>query len=223
MAAASEGRAGWHRVMLGSDPVRRGIYVLGMAPAVWYFYLGLTDRLGTDPQNVLERALGLWALRFLIVALAITPLRRLGGPNLVRYRRAVGLLAFYYAALHVSVYVLLDKGLDVVSIVADILKRPYITMGMLAFVILVPLAATSNGRMIRWLGGPRWQRLHRLVYVAALAAAAHFVMLVKGWQPEPLVYAGIVTVLLLARLALRAPRRPGARRVPDGRPASSAP
>ena len=85
-------------------------------PAVWYFYLGLTDQLGADPQNVLERTLGLWALRFLIAALAITPLRRLGGPNLIRYRRAIGLLAFYYATLHLTVYMVLDQGLDFAAI-----------------------------------------------------------------------------------------------------------
>jgi sulfoxide reductase heme-binding subunit YedZ len=189
------------RLLLGADPIRRAIYIFGMLPAVWYFHLGITDQLGADPQNVLERALGLWALRFLILALAITPLRRLGGPNLIRYRRAVGLLGFYYAALHLSVYLLLDQGLDFAAIWADIVKRPYITVGMLAFTMLVPLAVTSNTAMIRRLGGAAWQRLHRLVYVATAAAAVHFVMVVKAWPPEPLIYAGIVAVLLLFRLA----------------------
>ena len=173
-----------------------------MLPAVWYFYLGITDQLGADPQKTLERLLGLWALRFLILSLAVTPLRRLGGPNLIRYRRTVGLLAFYYASLHLTVYVLLDQGLDLAAIWADIVKRPYITVGMFAFVILVPLAVTSNNAMIRRLGGGAWQRLHRLVYVAAAAAAIHFVMVVKAWPPEPLIYAGIVAVLLLFRLWL---------------------
>jgi len=189
------------RLLLGADPIRRAIYIFGMLPAVWYFHLGITDQLGADPQNALERALGLWALRFLILALAITPLRRLGGPNLIRYRRAVGLLGFYYAALHLSVYLLLDQGLDFAAIWADIVKRPYITVGMLAFTMLVPLAVTSNTAMIRRLGGAAWQRLHRLVYVATAAAAVHFVMVVKAWPPEPLIYAGIVAVLLLFRLA----------------------
>ena len=178
-----------------------------MLPAVWYFYLGVTDQLGADPQNTLERLLGLWALRVLVLALAITPLRRLGGPNLVRYRRAVGLLAFYYAALHLTVYLVLDKGLDLPTVWADIVKRPYITVGMLAFTILVPLAVTSNGPMIRRLGAPAWQRLHRLVYVAAAAAALHFVMLVKVWTAEPLIYAGLVAILLLFRLGVRLRKR----------------
>jgi sulfoxide reductase heme-binding subunit YedZ len=208
----------WRRFLLGSDPVRRAIYVVGMMPAVWTFYLGIMDQLGADPQKTLERTLGLWALRFLILGLAITPLRRLGGPNLVRYRRAIGLLAFYYAALHLTVYMLLDQGLDIAAIWADIVKRPYITVGMGAFVVLVPLAVTSNAAMIRRLGGAAWQRLHRLVYVAAAAAAVHFVRVVKSWPPEPLIYAALVAALLLFRLLARMQKRvrpaPGRSRQP---------
>jgi sulfoxide reductase heme-binding subunit YedZ len=197
----------WKRLLVGSDPIRRAIYIAGMVPAVWYFYRGVMDELGADPQKTLERLLGLWALRFLIAGLAITPLRRLGGPNLVRYRRAIGLLAFYYAALHLAVYMLLDQGLDLAAIWADIVKRPYITVGMLAFTVLVPLAATSNGPMIRRLGAAAWQRLHRLVYLAAAAGALHFIMLVKSWPAEPVIYAGLVVVLLLFRLGLRLQKR----------------
>ena len=209
------------RLLLGSDPIRRAIYVAGMLPAVWYFYLGVSNQLGADPQNTLERLLGVWALKFLIVALAITPLRRLGGPNLVRYRRAIGLLAFYYAALHLTVYMVLDKGLDLAAIWADIVKRPYITVGMLAFAILVPLAATSNGAMIRRLGGAAWQRLHRLVYVATAAAALHFVMLVKVLSPEPLLYAGLIAALLLMRLILNLHKRLRARARGAAQPAEA--
>jgi methionine sulfoxide reductase heme-binding subunit len=196
-AVAAQGASGF---LLGSDPVRRALYVFGMLPAVWYFYLGLTDQLGADPQNTLERALGLWALRFLIVGLAITPLRPLLGPRLIRYRRTFGLLTFYYAALHVFVYLVLDQGLNVQAIVADILKRPFITVGMLAFLILVPLAITSNNTMIRKLGGQTWNKLHRFVYLAAIAAAFHFLMLVKTWNFEPLLYAALIAALLLYRL-----------------------
>lgn len=195
------------RVVLGADRVRRAVYIGGLLPAIWYFSLGFADKLGADPQNALERALGLWALRFLILSLAITPLRRLGGPNLVRYRRAVGLLAFYYAALHLTVYMLLDQGLDFTAIWADIVKRPFITVGMLAFLILVPLAVTSNAPMIRRLGGGAWQSLHRLIYLAAGAAAVHFIMLVKAWPPEPLIYATIVAILLLFRVVQYARKR----------------
>jgi sulfoxide reductase heme-binding subunit YedZ len=192
--------ARFKRALLGADPVRRAIYILGMMPAVSTFYLGLTDQLGADPQKTLERTLGLWALRFLIAALAITPLRRLGGPSLIRYRRAIGLLGFYYAALHLTVYLVLDQGLDLAAIWADIVKRPYITIGMLAFIILVPLAVTSNAPMIRRLGAAAWQRLHRLVYVATAAAAIHFLLLVKTWPGEPILYAGLIVALLLVRL-----------------------
>lgn len=217
--AARKPAAGLHRALLGADPVRRAIYILGMVPAVWTFYLGLTDQLGADPQNTLERTLGLWALRFLIAALAITPLRRLGGPTLIRYRRAIGLLGFYYACLHLTVYLVLDQGLDLAAIWADIVKRPYITVGMLAFTILVPLAVTSNNAMIRRLGAPAWQRLHRLVYVATAAAAIHFLMLVKAWPPEPLIYLGLVAALLLIRLWLYAQKRLRPRERPAIRPA----
>jgi sulfoxide reductase heme-binding subunit YedZ len=181
------------------------LYTIGLMPAVWTFYLGLNDQLGADPMKVLERTLGLWALRFLIVGLAITPLRRIGGPNLIRYRRAFGLLAFYYAALHLTVYAGLDQGLDFAAIWKDIVKRPYITIGMLAFLILIPLAATSNTTMIKKLGGAAWQRLHRWVYLAAAAAALHFLLLVKSWPAEPIIYAAIVAALLLFRAVNRLP------------------
>jgi len=208
MAATRKSSAArWRSVALGSDPVRRAIYILGMLPAVSTFYFAVMDQLGADPQKTLERTLGLWALRFLIACLAITPLRRLGGPNLVRYRRSIGLLAFYYAALHLTVYTVLDQGLDLAAIWADILKRPYITVGMLAFLVLVPLAVTSNAAMIKRLGGTVWQRLHRLIYLAAAAAAVHFIMLVKSWPAEPLIYAALVAGLLLLRLLFKLQRR----------------
>lgn len=176
------------------------VYVVGFVPAVWLFYLGVNDRLGADPMRYLEQALGLWALRFLVATLTITPLRQLFHLNLLRYRRAVGLLCFYYAVLHLLTYLVLDQGLDLEAIWADIVKRPYITIGMTTFLVLVPLAATSNNAAIRRLGGQAWARLHRLVYLAAIGAVLHFVLVVKSWPPEPLVYAAIVAVLLGYRL-----------------------
>lgn len=172
------------------------VYIVGFIPAVWLFYEGVNDRLGADPMRYLEQALGLWALRFLIATLTITPLRQLFGINLLRYRRAIGLLSFYYGFLHLTTYLVLDQGLDLEAIWADIVKRPYITIGMATFVILVPLAVTSNNASIRRLGGQAWARLHRLVYAAAIGAALHFILVVKSWPPEPLVYAAIVAVLL---------------------------
>jgi sulfoxide reductase heme-binding subunit YedZ len=201
--------------VIGADPVRRAVYLAGMVPAVWYFWLGLNDALGADPQKTLERMLGLWALRFLIVGLAISPLRQLGGPNLIRYRRAIGLLAFYYACLHLSVYMLLDQGLDWRAIWADVVKRPFITVGMLAFTLLVPLAVTSNNAVIKRLGAVAWSRLHRLVYVAAAAAVLHFVMLVKSWTFELTLYCLLIAGLLLFRFVMsqRKRRRSSARQL----------
>jgi methionine sulfoxide reductase heme-binding subunit len=190
------------------------VYIVGFIPAVWLFYAGITDQLGADPMRYLEQALGLWALRFLIATLTITPLRQLFNINLLRYRRAIGLLAFYYAALHLITYLVLDQGLDMAAIVADIVKRPYITIGMATFVILVPLAVTSNNAAIRRMGGQAWARLHKLVYVAAVGAVLHFILVVKSWPTEPLVYAAIVAVLLGYRLVRSQVKRPSPRRRP---------
>ena len=197
------------------------LYLIGMVPAAWTFYLGVMDRLGADPMKVLERDLGLWALKFLVVSLAITPLRRLTGVSLLRYRRAIGLLAFIYAVLHLTVYLVLDQGLDLAAIWGDIVKRPFITVGMLAFLVLVPLAVTSNNAMVRRLGGPAWQRLHRWVYLAAAAAAVHFIMVVKAWPSEPLVYAALVATLLGYRLVVRLRQPPAAARGARGAPAGA--
>lgn len=195
--------AGWQRWLRPGH-----LYWIGMVPAVWTFYLGLTDQLGADPMKTLERSLGVWALRFLILGLAITPLRRLTGFSLLRYRRAVGLLAFFYVVLHLTTYLVLDQLLDLRVIWADIVKRPFITVGMGAFLVLAPLAATSSNAAIRRLGGAAWTRLHRWVYLAAALAAVHFVMVVKAWPARPLVYAALVAVLLAFRLAVRRRRPP---------------
>lgn len=181
------------------------LYVIGLQPAIWTFYLAFTDQLGADPVKSLEHTLGIWAFRFLIAALLISPLRGVGGPNWIRYRRALGLLCFYYAALHLLAYVWFDQGLDAAAIWRDIIKRWFITIGMASFVLLVPLALTSNNAAIRKLGGRAWNRLHQLVYVAAIGVAAHFILSVKSWPAEPLIYAGIVVILLGYRLARAIP------------------
>jgi sulfoxide reductase heme-binding subunit YedZ len=175
------------------------LYAAGAVPGLWVFWLALNDRLGADPVKELEHALGLWALRFLIAALTVTPIRRFSGLSLIRFRRALGLLAFFYACAHLLSYLIFDQGLDAHAIAKDIVKRPYITIGMFAFAILVPLAVTSNAAAIKRMGAAAWQKLHRWVYLAAAAAAVHFVMVVKSWPAEPLVYAAIVAFLLLIR------------------------
>jgi methionine sulfoxide reductase heme-binding subunit len=192
------------------------LYVLGLIPAAWTLHLALSDQLGADPVKTMERTFGLVGLRFLVIGLTITPLRRIGGPNLIGYRRAIGLLAFFYAVFHVTTYVWLDQSLALGLIWRDVIKRPYITVGLLSFLILIPLAVTSNNDMIKRIGGKAWQKLHCWVYLAAAAAALHFVMLVKSWPAEPLIYAALVAVLLLWRVwdkFIGAPKRARARPV----------
>ncbi|MBV8184383.1 MAG: protein-methionine-sulfoxide reductase heme-binding subunit MsrQ [Hyphomicrobiales bacterium] len=186
------------------------VYVLGFIPALWWFELGLRDQLGADPMKALEHALGLWALRFLIASLTITPLRQLTGINLIRYRRVLGLLCFYYVVMHLLTYLVLDQGLDLSAIIADVLKRLYITIGMAGFIILVPLAITSNNFAIRRLGAQAWNRIHRWVYLVAILAVLHFLLSVKV-PIEPLFYAALVAILLGYRLVRSALRERGGR------------
>lgn len=178
------------------------VYILGALPAPWFLYLGLTGGLGVEPIKALEHELGLLALQLLIAGLAITPLRRLARINLIRFRRAIGLLAFLYVALHLLVWLVLDVQ-QLARVWADIVKRPYITIGMIAFILMLPLALTSNNRAVRWLG-PLWRQLHKLTYIVVLFGGLHFVMLRKGLQLEPLLYMAAILVLLALRLPLRA-------------------
>lgn len=180
------------------------VYVIGALVPVWYFWLGLTGGLGVEPIKELEHRLGLLALQTLIATLAVTPLRRFTGITLIRFRRALGLLTFYFVTCHLLVWLVLDVQL-LGQIWKDIVKRPYITIGMAAFVLLVPLAVTSGNWAIRRLGPARWRRLHQLSYVAAILGGVHFVMLSKGFQIEPLVYVGAILGLLALRIEL--PRR----------------
>ncbi len=174
------------------------IYVLGLAWVVWLFYLGMTGGLGAEPINALERRLGLTALQLVIAGLTITPLRRLVGLNLMKFRRAIGVTAFFVVLVHLLVWLLLDiQQLD--RIWADILKRPYITIGMIGFVGMLPLAVTSNNYAVRKLG-PLWRQLHRLTYAVAALGGVHFVMLAKGFQFEPLTYLAVIAILLMLRL-----------------------
>ncbi len=175
------------------------VYVLGMVPFAALFWLALNNDLGPNPAEALEKQLGEYALKFLIATLCVTPLRWVG-VNLIKFRRALGLLAFAYVTLHLATWVGLDKALRWDEIIADLYKRPYIIIGMVGFAVMLPLAITSANWAIRQLGPQGWRRLHRLTYVAALAGALHFVMLKKTWATEPLVYLAIVGALLAARL-----------------------
>ncbi len=174
------------------------VYALGPLPAVWQIYLGVTNQLGPDPVRTLEHGLGEVGLQFLIAGLAITPLRQVFGVNLIKFRRAIGLVAFLYVLLHLLVWLVLDVQIPAL-IIEDILKRPYITVGMAGFALMLPLAVTSNNWSIRKLGG-RWRKLHKATYAVCLLGGLHFVLLVKGFQVEPLVYLGLTILLLLLRL-----------------------
>jgi len=156
--------------------------------------------LGANPTEALIHRTGIWGLRFLLLTLAVTPLRRITGLNwLIRFRRMLGLFAFFYVLLHFLSYAVVDKWLDVAVIVEDVIKRPYITLGMTGLVLLVPLAATSTNAMMRRLG-KRWQKLHRLVYVIAVLGVWHFWWQVKQDIREPLAYAAVLAALLGWRL-----------------------
>lgn len=190
------------------------IYLAGAALPAWLLWSGATGGLGADPVKSIERTLGLWSLKLIVAGLCITPLRRFAGVNLLKYRRAVGLLAFFYVALHFLAWLVLDMGMLWAQALADIVKRPYLTVGMAAMVLLAPLAATSNNWSVRRMGAARWRSLHRLVYPAALLGAIHFLWLVKAWPPQPFAYLAIVIVLLFLRRVpagtIRAPNERGA-------------
>ncbi len=174
------------------------LYILYLLPVPWLLWQAQTGGLGREPIKALEHELGEIALQLLIFGLAITPLRRFLGINLIRFRRMFGLLAFIYVTLHLLVWLVLDVGV-LSQIWTDILKRPYITIGMLAFVLLIPLAVTSNNWSVRRLG-PGWRKLHRLVYAAVLLGGLHFVMLTKTFEAEPLLYMAAILGLLALRL-----------------------
>ena len=182
------------------------LHVLCCLPLAWLVYLTLTDGLGANPAEALLRNLGSWAIRFLCLALAVTPLRQLlHQPVLARYRRMLGLYAFFYASLHWLAYVVFDMGLDVAAIVADIPRRPFILVGTLAWLVLLALAVTSIPALVRRLGGKRWQALHRAVYAVAALAVLHFWWMRAGKNHfgEVWLYGGILATLLLARLVWR--------------------
>lgn len=198
------------------DPIklRRVVFFLCFVPVLLMISDIARDKLGANPIEALERLSGLWALRLLVVALAVTPLRLLTGWNaLAICRRTLGLAAFFYSLLHLTIYAVIDQALVLPDIVADILKRPYITVGMVAFVILLALAATSPRAMVRRLGAMRWRGLHRLAYPAAILGCFHYEMVVKGFQIPPFVYGAILLLLFAARL-LVPQRRPQQRRAP---------
>ena len=172
------------------------LYVLLPIPGLWVFYLALTNQLGPDPLITLERELGERGLQLIILTLIITPLRRFTKISLLKFRRALGVMAFFYVFAHMLSWALIDLRLDIGAIFTEIVKRPFITIGMLGFLTMIPLAVTSNNYSVRKLGPAVWTRIHKLAYPVAALGALHYLLVVKAWPPEPIVYASIVAALL---------------------------
>lgn len=190
------------------------VFVAALLPFAWFFYGALTNNLGANPAEYLIRSTGDWALRFLCIVLAVTPLRLwTKQPALARFRRMLGLFVFFYAVLHFLAYAWLDMGFDVATIARDIPKRPFALVGFLALLLLVPLAATSFNRAIKALGASRWRALHKSVYAIVLLGLLHFFWMraAKNNFAEVAVYAMVIAVLLgwRARNAWRARRASG--------------
>ncbi|MBE7940030.1 MULTISPECIES: protein-methionine-sulfoxide reductase heme-binding subunit MsrQ [Ramlibacter] len=189
------------------------VFAASLVPFAWLVFGAFADKLGANPAEYLERATGDWTLRFLCIALAITPLRVvLGQPGLARFRRMTGLFCYFYVLLHLACYSVFDMGLDFGDIAHDIAKRPFILVGFSGFVLLTPLALTSFNRAVKALGARRWQTLHKLVYAVAGLAILHFFWMRAGKHnfAEVAVYAAILAVLLGWRVVQALRRRAGA-------------
>lgn len=180
-------------------------YAGGAAWGGWLFWLAATGGLGVEPIEALEHRYGKLSLQLIVLGLAVTPLRQRVGLNLMPFRRAIGVLAFGFLAAHFLVWAVLDVQ-TLSAIWADIVKRPYVTVGMVGLILLAPLAVTSNNWAVRKLGGLRWRQLHKLAYPAALLGAVHYIWLAKGFQIEPLIYLATIVILLALRVAPRGAR-----------------
>ena len=210
--------------MTEAEWVRRvlkpAVFAAALAPLLWLVWRALVGELSVNPIEDITHTTGRWALRLLVVTLAVTPLRRLmGWQAAIRFRRMLGLFAFFYATLHFLTYVVLDQFFGWEFILGDIAKRPYITMGFTAFVLMIPLALTSTAGMVRRLGGRRWSLLHRLIYASAICGVVHYLWKVKADTRDPLAYAAVVLVLLSVRVWYAARGTAVRRATPPGRTA----
>jgi len=193
------------------------VFIVSVGPLAYLALGALLGRLGANPIETITRSTGTWTLRFMLLALAVTPARWLSGWNdLIRVRRMLGLFAFFYGSLHLATYVWLDQFFDWAAIAKDVAKRPFITAGFTAYLLLVPLAVTSTAGMIRRLGGRRWRRLHRLAYASAAIGIVHYWWLVKLDTRPPRNYALLLAVLLLARVWVFWQRRRSGSRASSG-------
>ncbi len=185
------------------------VFLACLAPLGWLVWKGFNAELGANPIEVITWSTGKWTLGFLLITLSITPLRKLTGrPWLIKFRRMLGLFAFFYGCLHLTTFVWLDKFFDVHEMLHDIAKRKFITIGFAAFCAMVPLAVTSTSGWIRRLGGKRWQALHRLIYFSALAGVVHFSWAVKRDLTQPIEFGIVLAGLLLYRAPLWLKRKP---------------
>lgn len=176
------------------------VFLLCLGPAGLLIWKGFHDLLGANPLDVITRSTGLWTLIFILITLGVSPLRKLLKlPWLIRFRRMLGMFAFFYGCLHLTTYVWLDKFFNVPEMLHDIVKRRFITAGMTAWALMLPLALTSTAGWIRRLGGKRWQSLHRLIYFSAAAGVIHFIWLVKADLRRPLTYGAVLAILLAFR------------------------
>lgn len=173
------------------------VFLACLIPLARLGLFGYTNQLGANPIELITRSTGTWTLVFLMITLGITPLRKLTGWSwLIKLRRMLGLFAFFYVCLHFTTYIWLDQFFDPQTIYKDIIKRPFITIGFAAFLLLIPLAVTSTNKMVKRLGGKRWQQLHRLIYVIATFGVIHYWWLVKKDITQPVIYAIVLSVLL---------------------------
>jgi len=195
--------------------IKGALFLAALGPAARLVWRAFAGDLGANPVETLTHATGDWTFNFLLLTLAVTPLRKITGLHwLLRLRRMLGLFSFFYATLHFLTFVAFDHAFDLMDILADVAKRPFVTVGFAAFVLLIPLAATSFNAAVRWLGGKRWQALHRSVYAIAILACLHYFWLVKIVAIQwPLLYAAILALLLGWRLRERL-RKYGPHRVP---------
>jgi sulfoxide reductase heme-binding subunit YedZ len=201
--------------MTRTQGFKTALFLMCLTPLARLGWLAVHGGLGANPIEFTIRSLGTWTLVLLLATLSVTPLRRLTGWNgLIKVRRMLGLFAFFYVCLHFLSYVGLDQFFDLGMILADIAKRPYVTIGFTCLVLLIPLAVTSTNAMQRRLGGRRWQRLHRLVYVIALGGVVHYLWLVKKDMGQPLLYAALLATLMLARVFVWRQRAAGPRVTP---------
>lgn len=208
---------------LASRLLKPAVFAVALIPLAMLVWNALHDGLGANPVEAITFETGEWGLRFLLITLSVTPLRRISGWSvLVRLRRMLGLFAFFYICLHFLTYLTLDAFFDLDYILEDITDRTYITLGFSSFLLLIALAATSTDAMVRRLGGRRWRLLHKLAYAAALGGVLHFLWLVKVDLREPLIYLGILLVLFLARVPAVAERLTKIRAPAGGKKAAAA-